>query len=217
MEWGNLGRRVAPLWQSSPAVAAGDIPPRRGGRDAPDIPSRSFIAAAIVATAAPVVIGVVALLLGLAGPPISVSAASATAAAAVATAVLGVGGPVLLRWARRRGAESAVGAPSIEDRLEVVTRSLRDASRVMADLEGELRARQNRLESISAEYEQVKRLANVNREAADAIRYELAKVVHGENRRAFWQNAAVTLVAGLALGVVAAVLGGLVLQAFAHH
>jgi septal ring factor EnvC (AmiA/AmiB activator) len=124
---------------------------------------------------------------------------------------------VSLRSVLQRSRGTVARSPSIENRLHVVTQSLHEASDVMAALEHELRARQARLESLSREYAQVQRLASVNREAAEAIRQELAEVVKVESRRSFWLSIGVTVASTLPLGVLTGIIAILLVQHITGH
>jgi cell division septal protein FtsQ len=82
----------------------------------------------------------------------------------------------------------------------------------MSDVEKELRTRQARLEALTADYQQARTLANIDRQAAEAIRLELASVVKREGRRSFWLNIVATVVVTFVVGVVAGVAAILVVQ-----
>jgi hypothetical protein len=106
---------------------------------------------------------------------------------------------------------------TIEDHLRTVMRSLQDASNVIVTVERELRARQARLDRLSAQYSQVERLASVNREAADAIRSELMQLVRAEGRRSFWLGIFVTAVVSVPVGILTGIVAILLMQRFGSH
>jgi hypothetical protein len=103
--------------------------------------------------------------------------------------------------------------PAIDERLQGATRALQEARNLMAELERELQARQTRLEALSAEYQQAEQLAQVNREAAAALRQELGQVVKGESRRMFWFSS----LSGIPLGVAAGLISAWLLGLFGRH
>jgi hypothetical protein len=102
---------------------------------------------------------------------------------------------------------------SIEARLRLATEALQEARNIMSDVEGELRARQTRLAALTAEYVQAQELASVNREAASAIRRELAQGVGSRDRRALW----LSIATGIPIAIGGAVLGGYLLGLAAGH
>jgi len=130
-----------------------------------------------------------------------------------AAVVIGLGSAAGLSAARRTETDTA-RRPSIEARLEGATRALHQASEVMQEVERELRTREGRLEKLRADYNQAEELASINKQAAEAIRNELAQVVKGESRRSFWLTIAITVIATLIIGVVSGVTAILLVQHF---
>jgi TolA-binding protein len=83
---------------------------------------------------------------------------------------------------------------TLEDRITKLTNALRESSHLVAEVEGEIKSRQNLVLELKKDAEKYQQLVTLNKEQVDAVAQLLQGELRKEGSKSFWKGVGVNFV-----------------------
>ncbi len=129
--------------------------------------------------------------------------------AALAVAASGIVGTLTYLYGYLRERERKKQAPTLEDRIAVLSENLRSSSSVISDIEAEIAKRRGIAEKLKGDVQRYEQLRELSQSQVEAIAQTIRGEIAGESRKSIWRNAIITFVIALAFFFLGRWVGGI--------